>query len=649
MNRGSTFWRKHLSLSRAMSTLLSVSMVLSLLPSQGVAEARREILDATSPEQVESTEAVADDSSGDDATAEEVDESSGDAKEEAEPANADEATTDDPADEPKADANDEAEATESEANPEETAPAEEEPAPAEEEATPQEEEPQPEPEIATSNRLGDFITSARLEGADQQDGAFVVNEGEDVAVRLTFAERGDLQFAEAGELVFDLPASFTASSEQPGLDGNLALRYWDENGNEQAMQFANDAWWVQNNQIHVVWKAIGQEAMTDEEFTAMLEALHAVTNGELEVVVFGTVATDAASLDFGTGAIAVRVVKAEEESKDEEAEPADDKTEDEAKEEKSESKESGKDNKGKTETEDEPKAEAKDEADDTTAEEGSEVAEDEDEEESDTEDKKADKSNEAKKADKSSAKKDEEKANEAPSKTEYTYEDSRVLVTATVTKPEALPDNAQLRVTPIIKGTGEFGTYIDALNDASNKEYDASNTLLYTFPDLLDAANRALREMGFPTVTYDEALSFMGFGGRWLIDQLVPRDATPEQHRRTFELWRKLYISSGYKRTTPFPGVMETLHELRARGMRMALLSNKLDEGVQALAQRHFPDLFDAVRGDAPPLPRKPDPTSLLQMLEAMGATPAHAAYVGDSAVDVKLARNAGVMAIGVS
>jgi hypothetical protein len=209
----------------------------------------------------------------------------------------------------------------------------------------------------------------------------VVNEGEDVVARLTFAEKDDLQFAEAGELVFNLPEGFTASSEQPGMAGTFVLRYWDEAGNEQGMEFANDAWWVQNNQIHVVWKAVGQEAMTDEEFTAMLEALHAVTNGELEVSVAGTIAADTTAIDFGAGAIAVSVAKAEEESKDEEAKPADDKAED--KEDKSESK----DDKGKAEDKskdkDESKAETKDEATDESAdeqaaeEEEAEAAEDE--------------------------------------------------------------------------------------------------------------------------------------------------------------------------------------------------------------------------------------------------------------------------------
>ena len=79
------------------------------------------------------------------------------------------------------------------------------------------------------------------------------------------------------------------------------------------------------------------------------------------------------------------------------------------------------------------------------------------------------------------------------------------------------------------------------------------------------------------------------------------------------------------------------------------MLSNKFDEGARRLAERFFPGLFDAVRGDAPPAPRKPDPTTLLRMLDELGVQPSETAYVGDAIVDVHVARNAGVRAIGVS
>ena len=179
--------------------------------------------------------------------------------------------------------------------------------------------------------------------------------------------------------------------------------------------------------------------------------------------------------------------------------------------------------------------------------------------------------------------------------------------------------------------------------------FDMDGTLLHTMPDLAVAANEALAHMGFPERTEDEMLAYMGHGGKWLIERIVPADATNEERRQTFELWRELYIGSDYALTGPYEGMVDTLHHLQQSGVKLGVLSNKFDAGVRTLAQRHFPGLFDAVQGDAPPLPRKPDPTTLLQMLETLDVRPEEAVYVGDAQVDVQVARNAGVRAVGVS
>ena len=179
--------------------------------------------------------------------------------------------------------------------------------------------------------------------------------------------------------------------------------------------------------------------------------------------------------------------------------------------------------------------------------------------------------------------------------------------------------------------------------------FDMDGTILHTLPDLVVAANEALRQMGFPIRTYDEILALMGEGGAHMIERAVPPETPDEVRRQTFDLWRDIYIASDYANTAPFAGIPETLRQLRERGARTAVLSNKFDAGTQLLAERCLPGLFDIVRGDAPPAPRKPDPTVLTAMLGELGVRPDEAAYVGDTLVDVKVARNAGVMAIGVS
>lgn len=179
--------------------------------------------------------------------------------------------------------------------------------------------------------------------------------------------------------------------------------------------------------------------------------------------------------------------------------------------------------------------------------------------------------------------------------------------------------------------------------------FDMDGTILHTLPDLVIAANEALEKMGFPTRTYDEILALMGEGGAHMIERALPPGTPDETCWQTFELWRDIYIASDYENTEPFPGVLETLRQLREWGAKTAVLSNKFDAGTRLLADRCLPGLFDIVRGDAPPAPRKPDPTVLLRILDELDVQPEEAAYVGDTLVDVDVARNAGVMAVGVS
>ena len=179
--------------------------------------------------------------------------------------------------------------------------------------------------------------------------------------------------------------------------------------------------------------------------------------------------------------------------------------------------------------------------------------------------------------------------------------------------------------------------------------FDMDGTILNTLPDLAKITNLALAEMGFPQRTQEEVLTYVGNGADRLIDQATPATASKEECAQTLKRWRELYLEEGDQLTEPFPGMADALRALRARGVKTAVLSNKFDAAVCRLAEEYFPGLFDAARGEIPPIPRKPDPTSLLQVCEELGADPADTAYVGDTSVDVEVARNAGMYAVGVS
>lgn len=113
--------------------------------------------------------------------------------------------------------------------------------------------------------------------------------------------------------------------------------------------------------------------------------------------------------------------------------------------------------------------------------------------------------------------------------------------------------------------------------------------------------------------------------------------------------WKELYPQYGYRLTKAYAGIPETVAELKRRGARLGVLSNKFDAGVQDVVGAYLPGLFAVARGESADTPRKPDPTGLLRTIEELGSTPERTAYVGDSTGDIAVSRNAGTYAVAVT
>ncbi len=179
--------------------------------------------------------------------------------------------------------------------------------------------------------------------------------------------------------------------------------------------------------------------------------------------------------------------------------------------------------------------------------------------------------------------------------------------------------------------------------------FDLDGTLLDTLPDLVELTNTTLREYNFPVRTTEEIQSFVGDGARALIRRALPKTASEEDVLAVLNRWQELYPTVGIALTRPYPGVVETLHELKQRGVNLGILSNKFDAGVEAAVNRYMPNIFDAVHGESENYPRKPDPAGLLRMMDEMNVNPDHTLYVGDSSGDITTAHQADLFALGVT
>lgn len=179
--------------------------------------------------------------------------------------------------------------------------------------------------------------------------------------------------------------------------------------------------------------------------------------------------------------------------------------------------------------------------------------------------------------------------------------------------------------------------------------FDLDGTLLNSLADMVFITNKVLKQAGYPPKSEAEILSYIGNGGLRLVQQAVPRDTPVATIDKLFDQWQSLYDEYGDKKTVPFPGMKETLTELKAHGIRLGVLSNKFDRGVHMLVDSHYPGLFDVVHGERPGVPRKPNPAGLLAIVDEMGLSCEDVAYVGDAEPDIEAAYNAGVFLIGVN
>jgi len=179
--------------------------------------------------------------------------------------------------------------------------------------------------------------------------------------------------------------------------------------------------------------------------------------------------------------------------------------------------------------------------------------------------------------------------------------------------------------------------------------FDLDGTLVDTLPDLVVITNEALAAEGYPPRTREEVLSYVGNGLRALMLQAVPEGTPEEDALRALARWKAIHRETGDPLAAPYPHVAETLAQLRARGCKLAVLSNKFDAGVHQVMDACLPGAFDVMYGERPDIPRKPDPTGMLRIITELGVTPETCAYVGDSPGDVLAARNAGVFAVGAT
>lgn len=179
--------------------------------------------------------------------------------------------------------------------------------------------------------------------------------------------------------------------------------------------------------------------------------------------------------------------------------------------------------------------------------------------------------------------------------------------------------------------------------------FDMDGTVLDTLSDLASAVNAALRHFGLPEVSREKAAASLGNGASHLIHCCVPA-GTEERFTQEVLAWYLPWYDAHCRiETRPYPGILDLMARLRARGIKQAIISNKGDTAVRALAEEFFPGLLETAVGESATVRRKPDPDAVLAAASQMEVPVQSCVYVGDTEVDLATARNAGMACLIVS
>ena len=181
--------------------------------------------------------------------------------------------------------------------------------------------------------------------------------------------------------------------------------------------------------------------------------------------------------------------------------------------------------------------------------------------------------------------------------------------------------------------------------------FDLDGTLLNTLEDLADAVNVALKENGMPPRTVEEVRQFVGNGIVKLIERAVPQGRENPAFDSTLQDFKKYYGQHCNDKTKPYPGILDTLNRLKERGVSMAIVSNKADFAVKELNPLYFEGVIDVALGENEEVGvrKKPAPDMVYKALEVLQCPIEKAVYIGDSDVDIKTAKNAGIPCISVT
>lgn len=178
--------------------------------------------------------------------------------------------------------------------------------------------------------------------------------------------------------------------------------------------------------------------------------------------------------------------------------------------------------------------------------------------------------------------------------------------------------------------------------------FDLDGTLLNSLEDLHACFNHAIEHFGYPSRSIEEIKSFVGNGIKKAIERALPHEVSSEELDKITDYFREYYKDHMLELTKPYDGVIDLLINLKSKGYKTAIVSNKYDDAVKKLSENYFGNLIDIAVGEGYGVRRKPEIDGILKAIEILDSKLENCIFVGDSDVDIMTSSNAEIPCISV-
>jgi phosphoglycolate phosphatase len=186
--------------------------------------------------------------------------------------------------------------------------------------------------------------------------------------------------------------------------------------------------------------------------------------------------------------------------------------------------------------------------------------------------------------------------------------------------------------------------------------FDLDGTLIDSAPDLALAINHMLTSIGRDVISPDIIRSWVGNGASVLVQRglsgktEIDNDLDPDLLEKSLAIFLDFYAKNLCVDTVTYPHVRSSLKILKAKGYRLAIVTNKPYDFIQPILDGlALNGLFELLVGGDTLAKRKPDPLPLHYTCEKLGVTVDECVMVGDSKNDILAANAANMQSIGLS